>query len=246
MPQIKKDCEITLQHPSYIKLYDILKRYEEPHLRDIFLQQVAYNCAIRLVALDFDLSINDPKEEGYLFSNHQNLSRYGLDTFNDYFVVPDYNDRIVEYDVCWLNLFYPFFDEIKKNHNYNESSEFERYPKVQKPLTKKQRELWSEVLATHYNNEDDLVLPILERESNLPDELRQGNEYISYNALHITRAFYYFDAINFYNYTISMIERSKNLPYEKTNNSRHDNRYIKRFLNVITPYILKKEYLNLI
>ncbi len=246
MPQIRKECEITLEHPSYVKLYEILKKYEEPHLRDIFLQQVAYNCAIRAVALDFDLSITDPKNTDCLFANHQNLSGYGLETYSDYICVPDYDDAIAQFDAFWLNLFYPFFDEIKEKKKYNHSKpdKFELYPKVQKPLTKHQRELLAEILETQHN--DELVLPLFEQKKHLPNELRQGNEHISYNALHITKAFYYFDANHFYRYTQSMIERSLNFPSEKTNLAKHDNRYIKRYLKVITPYILEKKYFDLI
>lgn len=244
MPQIKKDCEINLQHPSYIKLYDILKRYEEPHLRDIFLQQVAYNCAIRAVALDFDLNITDPREAGCLFASHQNLSEYGLETYSHYICVPDYDEAIAQFDIRFLNLFYPFFDSIKSNHNHEEAGVFERYPKVQKPLSIYQRKRLLEILTTfpHF----DLALPLLERKELLPYELSEGAGHIPLNALFITRAFYYFDAINFYQYTQSMIERSLNFPDRENNASGHDNRYLKRYLKIITTYILQKQYLNLI
>lgn len=245
MPQNIRDCEITLQHPSYIKLYEILKKYEEPHLRDIFLQQVAYNCAIRLVALEFDLSITDPKNADCLFASHQNLSQYGLETYNDYICVPNYDDAIAQYDVFWLNLYYPFFDDIKSNYSYKELDTFEKYPRVQKPLSKKQREQLLEILQTDHN--EIIVLPLLERERYLPVELSKDNDCIPLNALYIVRAFYYFDALEFYGYTQSMIERSPNLSSNKKDNTfGHDNRYVKRYLKVITSYIQEKQYFDLI
>jgi len=244
MPQNRRDCEITIQHPSYIKLYAILKKYETPELRDIFLQQVAYNCAIRKVALDFDLTIADVKQEGCLFASHQNLSSYGLDSFSEAGSVPKYDGTYLIFNAMKLFFNYPFFEEYINLYDYIESEDIQRYPKVQKLLSAEQKDILKEMLSSDVD--DDLVLPVFNINDGLPDKLQHENKNITLKALRITRAFYYFDAINFYKYSQSMIARSFSNPDLENGTSGHDARYIKTHLNVLNPYILEKKYFTLI
>jgi hypothetical protein len=244
MPQNRRDCEITIQHPSYIKLYEILKNYEKPELRDIFLQQVAYNCAIRKVAFDFDLTITNMKQAGCLLASHQNLSSYGLDSFSEVGSIPEYDETYLIFNTKKLFFNYPFFEKYKILYRYLESEDIQRFPKVQKLLSAEQKETLKEMLSSDVD--DDMVLPVFNINDSLPNELQHQNEKIALSALSITRAFYYFDALNFYDYTQSMISRSFSNPDLENENSGHDARYIKTHLNVLNPYILDKKYFTLI
>ncbi len=270
MPQNKKDCQITLQHPSYIKLYEILKIYEEPDLRDIFLQQVAYNCAIRKFAIDIK------GDKDFLWLKYKNLAEYGLSTYSHVEVILEHDAPVQVYDIDQLILDFPFFDEIKSeideainavnesiraenskkssNHLYRNEitpirtayEDYSRYPIVQQIMIPQEKEKLLELLQADSYNEP-FVLPLhYAQNMNLPNQLSEGSDNIILNASHIVKAFFYFDAIYFYGDSIAMIERSPNLPSKKTNYARHDNRYIKRNLKTITPYIMQKKYFDLI
>lgn len=261
MPQNKKDCQVTLQHPTYIKLYEILKRYEEPHFRDIFLQQVAYNCAIRMFALDF------MGEEDGLIIKLSNLAEYGLDTYSHSIAVLDFDVSEAIYNIDKLILDFPFFNDMKttinsavKAQNAKEFSpaqrytsiresyeDYSRYPIVQKPMNQNEKEKLIELLQTEDDNEA-FVLPIQnQRERALPDDMEDsdGNK-IKLNALQITQAFYYFDACYFYRYTKSMISRSLTYPDSDMNQHGHGFPKIATYLKIVEKYILQKSYFDLI
>jgi hypothetical protein len=261
VPQNKKDCQITLQHPSYIKLYEILKRYKEPDLRDIFLQQVAYNCAIRLVALDF------MGETDGLIIKLSNLAEYGLDTYSQSISVLDHDVSENLYDIDKLILDFPFFDSMKTTINNAIAAEngkrssqhqtytsistlyggYNRYPMVQKVITPAKKEKLMELLQAEDHGEA-FVLPIESlMDQKLPDCLKDDNgNTMKLDALQITQAFYYFDAIKFYEYTKSMISRSLTYPDSDTNQNGHGFPKLITYLKVIEKYILQKSYFDLI
>lgn len=270
MPQNRRDCEITLQHPSYIKLYEILKQYEEPHLRDIFLQQVAYNCAIRKFAIDIK------GDEESLWIKYKNLAEYGLSTYSHVKVISDHDASVQVFDIDQLILDFPIFDGIKSRINETINTvnklvreknsirnsnllcrkeitlmrmtyvDYSRYPIVQQIMMPQEKEKLLELLQTD-DHEEAFVLPLrYQRNMSLPNHLSEGSDHILLNALYVVRAFFYFDAKYFYKYTQSMVERSLNFPSEHNNVYGHNIRYVKRYLNVITPYIQEKRYFDLI
>lgn len=261
MPQNKKDCAIHIQHDSYVRLYKILKQYEAPALRDIFLQQVAYNCAIRKFAFDIM-----GKTDG-LMIKLSNLAEYGLDTYSHTVSVIDRNESEALYDIDKLILDFPFFDDMKATINSAVEAEnakrpsqrqmyspmrteyelYYRYPIVQKIMTPDEKETLVELLQTE-DHEEAFVLPIeSQRDQALPDCLKDDNgNIIKLDALQITQAFYYFDAIKFYRYTKSMISRSLTYPDRDEYQSGHGFPKLATYLNVIEKYILQKSYFEVL
>lgn len=227
MPQLRKDCNITINHQSYTQMETIFDLYTEPHLYNILADQIAYNCAIRKACYDKSLiSDNIQSKDGLL--------KYGLNTFEkmDY-IQDELEDDFFEVshsaDILYLN--YPFI--YASDGDYEEEwdlDDIKRYPKVYKPFTKKELEYINnlqtagiqEILPPIRNSVNNKKIPFLDKS-------------LSKLSSNLTRAFYFFDAINFYGYTQSMLSRSG-----------HENRTFKNLLNTIEPYILENQYFELI
>lgn len=260
MPQNKKDCAIHIQHDSYVRLYKILKQYEAPALRDIFLQQVAYNCAIRKFAYDFM-----GKTDG-MNIKLSNLAEYGLDTYSHTISLLDYGVSEALYDIDKLILDFPFFDDMKATINSAVEAEnakrrsqrqmyssmrteyelYYRYPIVQKIMTRDEKETLIELLQTEDHGEAFILPTQFQRDQELPDRLTDDGNPIKLDALHITQAFYYFDALYFYNYTKSMISRSFTYPDRDEYQNGHGFPKLVTYLDVMNKYILQKSYFDLI
>lgn len=228
MPQNKKNCDITIQHQSYQIMNEIFNLYTESHLHNILVNQIAYNCAIRKACIDKSL-ISD----NLMFSD--GLLKYGLNTFQQ---MNHYEDAykndifIPQHTLNNLYLEYPFIYWSGGDEFDDEEWQLEKiksYPKVYKPLTKKELEFIYEIQLDGNN----IVLPPIQN-----IDLKKIPFYdksISKLSINLTRAFYYFDAIHFYSYTQSMISRDG-----------HDPKTIKDLIKTIEPYILDLEYFNLI
>lgn len=260
MPQNKKDCAIHIQHDSYVRLYKILKQYEAPALRDIFLQQVAYNCAIRKFAFDIM-----GKTDG-LMIKLSNLAEYGLDTYSHSVPVLDYDVSESFYDIDKLILDFPFFDDMKATINSAVEAEnakrpsqhqtyspmrteyelYYRYPIVQKIMTRDEKEKLMELFQAVDHGEAFVLPTQFKRDQELPDRLTDDGNTIKLDALQITQAFYYFDADNFHEYTKSMISRSFTYPDRDEYQNGHGFPKLATYLNVMNKYILQKGYFDLI
>jgi len=231
VPQIKKDCNISIEHPSYVVMERVFNLYKAPYLSSLLAQQIAYNCAIRKVYIDSNLE-----------NPFQDLTRYALNTFDDCKTYINFTNSDLE-EILFANhshnnlyLDYPFIMEIDKDDTLDV---IDSYPNLIKPLNDTQL---TQILKMQAANIENIYIDNTSQvDKNVIPFFSDGANKIAWN---LTRAFYYFDCIHFYKCTQSMITRNSYYKDEKVH--FHNNKTVKKLLSVIEPYILYFKYIDLI
>lgn len=235
--QNKKECPLKLTHESYQLMNKIFSKYSEQHLQDILLNQFAYNCAIRAICL------NEPY---FYLEEFWDASSYGLNTYegelcneNRYYRG---EEDIISCSHRPSNLFlnYPFV-----NHEYYKTYGLQikdRYPPISKPLDKTQKRILKEQLDADIES-DAIFVPLTQKEKTY---IKKLNGVIPTKANELTKAFYYFDAMEFFNCTQSMTSRTVSTTSTEIYQDGHDHRKIKEYKKVMDSFIFEKKYFKLL